>query len=91
MKSAQLFTFSDSLTLFHFLAYKLTIYISITLTLPPSISPVWPDLAKFRHFGQIFIVFGYFLGLIWQSLWSYFGKSVMQLDKFLVWKLPKKN
>ena len=43
------------------------------------IQVVWPDLAKFRHFGQIFKVLGNFRGFIY-----YLGKSWTDFGKFCV-------
>ena len=46
--------------------------------------PVWPDLAKFRQFGNILQVFGQFLKLlisIWQN-YTIFGKLIC------FWQIP---
>ena len=48
------------------------------------LSPVWPDLAKFRHFGNILKVLGNFWGFIYYlaKFWTFFGKIRIPLGKF---------
>ena len=42
------------------------------------LGPVWPDLAKFRHFGTIFIVLGkFFEGLF--SIWQNFDTTLAEM------------
>ena len=43
--------------------------------LPIILRPVWPDLAKFRHFGKLFKVLGNSEGFIYflAKFWNYFG------------------
>ena len=53
------------------------------------VSPVWPDLAKFRHFGKSLQVFGQFLtvcicfgkmlSLLWQ-IWDIIGLIFIVLN-----------
>ena len=50
-----------------------------------SLVPVWPDLAKFHHFGKILKLLGnFFEGSvgIWAKFWTHFGKSFILFDKF---------
>ena len=42
-------------------------------------SPVWPDLAKFRHFGKMFTVY-FLFGKILSQLWQFF------YSLFLIWQ-----
>ena len=50
----------------------------------PCSSPVWPDLAKFRHFGKIWNVFGQLLKFFYYlaKRWTFFGKYFLLLGKF---------
>ena len=52
---------------------------------------MWPDLAKFRHFGEILKVIGNFWGFIQylEKFRTYFGKSFMPLGKFLLLWMTK--
>ena len=46
--------------------------------------PVWPDVAKFRHFGNILQRLGFWLRiyLALGKIWTYFSKLCMLLGKF---------
>ena len=67
------------------------IWTSCSITLCTSIGPVWPDLAKFRHFGKTFKVLGNFWRLIYYlgKFWADFGKFCMSWGKSYWCKWPK--
>ena len=46
--------------------------------------PVWPDLAKFRHFGTILKVLGKFLQvyLVFSKMWIFLWQKMLLLGKF---------
>ena len=51
-------------------------------------SPVWPDLAKFHHFGKHLKVFGnlllVYLFVFWPYFLAFFGNFAMPFSKFLL-------
>ena len=46
---------------------------------------MWPDLAKFRHFGIILKVFGNYVRpylVLGKNIWTCFGQHFVPLGKF---------
>ena len=43
---------------------------------PPRLQAVWPDLAKFRHFGKVLKVFEKFLKALISSIWQNFQPTL---------------
>ena len=52
---------------------------------------LWPELAKFRHFGKFYKVLGNSGGFIYYfaKFWNYFGKFCVPLGKFTFMSMAK--
>ena len=61
-----------------------------SVSVRPSLQSVWPDLAKFQHFGKNFIVYGNFL--VWFFVWylaNFCTRKFMPMGKFSMIQAPK--
>ena len=61
-----------------------------SVSVRPSLQSVWPDLAKFQHFGKNYIVYGNFL--VWFFVWylaNFCTRKFMPMGKFSMIQAPK--